>query len=281
MIEYQQFNSNRKDYHDIRLWYTYSYPPHLHQSHELIVMLCGTMELTVEGVREVLHEGQVALILSNKIHSFNIHDNSVACIHVFSPDVVEQFSRLLGTRSGTHSVFECDQDVWSYLSGCISKMTMGVKTDSRKESTISVELYNGSSLMPQILSLTSYLYAVCQQYLSKIPLTAVVNQDTGIAHKVMLYISENFAENITLEDIAEKLGYEPHYISRCFNKTTGTNMKNLINTYRINYAKHLLANPDEKIADIALQCGFQSIRNFNRVFKKVEGRTPKEYRCGL
>lgn len=281
MIEYQDFNSNKIDYHDIRLWYNFSYPPHLHQSMELIIMKEGEMSLTVEGVKEDMCAGQLALILSNQIHSFEISDNSVAYVHVFSTDVVEQFTRQLGTRSGVKSVFRCDKNVERYILSCVDKMVESIDVQNRNESTSNKEIYNGNDLPPQMLFAISYLYAVCDQYLRNVSSKCVPLQDTGIAHKIILYITEHFTENITLNDIAEELGYEPHYLSRCFNKTIGLNIRQMINIYRINYARHLLIDTKASIAEIALQCGFQSIRNFNRIFKKIEGKTPKEYRNNL
>ena len=56
------------------------------------------------------------------------------------------------------------------------------------------------------------------------------------------------------------------------------NLRQYINQYRVDHAKYLIVDTDESITDIALSCGFQSIRNFNRVFCRLTGMTPQELR---
>lgn len=51
-----------------------------------------------------------------------------------------------------------------------------------------------------------------------------------------------------------------------------------VNKYRIQFACELLKNSDEDVTQIAMKCGFSTIRNFNRVFKNEMGQTPKDYR---
>lgn len=51
-----------------------------------------------------------------------------------------------------------------------------------------------------------------------------------------------------------------------------------VNKYRVQYASELLKNSDDDITQIGMKCGFTTIRNFNLVFKKEKGQTPKEYR---
>ena len=51
-----------------------------------------------------------------------------------------------------------------------------------------------------------------------------------------------------------------------------------VNKYRIQFACELLKNSDEDVTQIAMKCGFSTIRNFNRVFKNETGQTPKDYR---
>ena len=56
------------------------------------------------------------------------------------------------------------------------------------------------------------------------------------------------------------------------------NFKKFLNQYRFEYAKNLIVNTDKKLSDIALESGFGSIRNFNRIYYKFSGITPKEQR---
>ena len=86
-------------------------------------------------------------------------------------------------------------------------------------------------------------------------------------------------EDLTISCLAHELGIEPHQLSRFLNIHLGTTFTDMINAFRVREAKELLSNdPESTILDIAFSSGFNSKASFNRVFKKVMGMTPSEYR---
>jgi AraC-like DNA-binding protein len=89
-----------------------------------------------------------------------------------------------------------------------------------------------------------------------------------------------FTENeITLKDLAGKVGLRHHQLSQVLNQHMGISFHDFLNRYRIERARKLLAEDDnETIIGIAYECGFNSKVTFNQAFKKHTGITPKEYR---
>lgn len=86
-------------------------------------------------------------------------------------------------------------------------------------------------------------------------------------------------EELTIAAFAHELGIEPHQLSRFINVHLNTTYTDLINSYRVHEAKALLVNNSEdSILDIAFSSGFNSKASFNRIFKKMAGMTPSEYR---
>ncbi|MCX6577039.1 MAG: helix-turn-helix transcriptional regulator [Candidatus Aminicenantes bacterium] len=86
---------------------------------------------------------------------------------------------------------------------------------------------------------------------------------------------------ITLPKLAQALEIPVAHLSRVINDLFGRNFYEFINHYRVEDAKRRLAMPDagrEKLITVALDCGFNSVATFNRVFKELAGRTPSEYR---
>ena len=86
---------------------------------------------------------------------------------------------------------------------------------------------------------------------------------------------------ITLPKLAQALEISVAHLSRVINDLFGRNFYEFINHYRVEDAKRRLAMPDagrEKLITVALDCGFNSLATFNRVFKELAGRTPSEYR---
>lgn len=92
------------------------------------------------------------------------------------------------------------------------------------------------------------------------------------------YIMQNYAEAITLEDVAKAACMTPESFCRYFKKHTEHTFISFLNEVRINEAcKKLTAHKFESISTIAYNCGFKSITNFNRVFKSIIGTSPREY----
>ncbi len=92
------------------------------------------------------------------------------------------------------------------------------------------------------------------------------------------YIMDNYARQITLEDVAKQAHMTPQAFCRYFKKRTRHTFVSFLNEVRINEAcKKLTDGGYEGISSIAYTCGFNSITNFNRVFKSVVGRSPSEY----
>lgn len=94
---------------------------------------------------------------------------------------------------------------------------------------------------------------------------------------LLSYMEEHADENITLETAAEKMHFSPSHFSKVFKQLTGTGFVRYLNTIRVTLASELLARSDIPMTQIAFSCGFQNVRNFNRVFKEIAGCTPSEY----
>ena len=92
------------------------------------------------------------------------------------------------------------------------------------------------------------------------------------------YISDHFAENITLSKLAELTHFSGSYLSKQFNKTTGMTLRAYINKIRIENVIRGLKLTNKDVDEIAMDCGFRNMSHFYRVFKKQTGTTPVEIR---
>lgn len=92
------------------------------------------------------------------------------------------------------------------------------------------------------------------------------------------YIDTHFKDNITLEKIAQKVGYSKCYFSSIFKKCMGMSLWDYICIKRIEEALTQIKTTDKNIADIALDCGFNNAVNFNKLFKKYTNVTPNFFR---
>ena len=92
------------------------------------------------------------------------------------------------------------------------------------------------------------------------------------------YIDSNYLSNISLDRLSSQFYINKFYLTRAFKERYGTTINNYILEKRITRSKELLRFSDESIEDIASACGIKDPNYFSRVFKKIEGITPKEYK---
>ena len=99
-----------------------------------------------------------------------------------------------------------------------------------------------------------------------------------LVYSAKQYIHEHYADRVTLSEAANQIHVSPSYLSRVFAACDGRGFNGYLSWYRIQRAKDRLNCSDSSIAGVAAASGFGDVRHFLRVFKKVEGRTPSEYR---
>lgn len=97
--------------------------------------------------------------------------------------------------------------------------------------------------------------------------------------KARTFIREHLDEEISLTRVAKWVNVSANYLSEKFKKVTGVNFVQYIARARIENACELLENVDLRISEIAFAVGFQSLSQFNRVFKKLCGKSPSAYRA--
>lgn len=92
------------------------------------------------------------------------------------------------------------------------------------------------------------------------------------------YLQKNYSSDISFALLSRVFHLNEHYISRVFKEETGENFLSYLNRIRIEEAKKLLLESDKKIYEIAEETGFQSSVNFNYVFNRFAGISPKMFR---
>ena len=217
-------------------------------------MFEGKVDISVNGVADVLEQGELILLPPYTVHSLHITEG-IAWVGVFSEDFISSYAA--NYKYVRYSKFKCRTDIEEILKKHL--------------------FFEGK---PEHFMHISCLYMVCNECIKNgTPHTAV--QNYHFVYKVVNFISENLNNDVTLDDIATAMNYECHYFSSLFNRYFSMNFKSFINLLRFERACVLLSQKESNITAVAEACGFGSIRNFNRVFKKLSGSTPKEYKSQL
>jgi AraC-like DNA-binding protein len=128
------------------------------------------------------------------------------------------------------------------------------------------------------------LLSIFAQHLSMLSNQVVVQQENSeppVITRAKEYIHEHQTEELSLGQVAKAVNTSTFYFCKMFKKITGINFTDYLSRVRIEKSKNLLLNPNLRVSEIAFEVGFQSLTHFNRVFKKILGQSPTEYRAQL
>jgi AraC-like DNA-binding protein len=260
MIYYQRENSTGAYNRSQLIYENFQFIPHVHRDFECVLVLEGELSMTVETERCLLREGDLALVLSNQVHSYETPKHSRAWVWVFAESYVPEFAKALRGKTAPLLPFRLSEERLRFLT---SQFLAG----------------HSPSEVPQEVSCSrmefiSALYLICDAYLRVAPLTDAVSDRADLLHRILDYVMQHYTEDISLVTMAKQLGFDRSYLSRSFHRYFGRNFRQFVNEYRINYAKQLLEHTDKNVTEIAYEAGFQSVRTFNRVFRLLDGGTP-------
>ena len=138
--------------------------------------------------------------------------------------------------------------------------------------------------------MSSIIFSVCRiweklaNFRQEIPVTdpSQVRSPSQIRLQQMLaFIRRHYSEPITLGDIAGAANISQSEAARCFKKNLDVTPFNYLILYRLEVAKAMLQSSETSITEIAMQCGFESVSYFDRVFRKYYWLTPKEFRGNM
>ena len=235
-------------------------PPHLHEAIEVVYVTEGSVELGVGKDLYHLNEGDFGIVFPNVIHHYQVFgkgDNKA--IYLFlEPSLFSGFLdnlRLYCPRLPVIKKKELQDDIVS----AIQSLTQIESDDS----------IMGQAYAQMILA---YVFSVME----------LVEKDAigenNLIYDAVSYVAMHFRENISLEKMSYDLGVSKYILSRMFSKTFHCNFSKYVNKTRLNHAAVYLETTDIPITQLCFDCGFDSQRTFNRVFKEEYRLTPREYR---
>lgn len=244
-----------------------TFPAHLHISIELIYINKGRKKIKIGETKYSLNQGDIAVVFPNTVHSYIDYDEekdgaegTVITLIIFNHTQYFEFKERLSGITATTPVVR-KENIHDDVKYCIGAL---LENFDKKESPRLASLY-----MQIIMErLSPYLGIVQSQ--NVVP--------KNLIGKVIMYISKNFREKISLDILSKEFSVSKEHISRVFSETLNMRLNQYVNTMRINYAKELLISTDLNILAIGMESGFENQQTFNRVFRELSGISPKEFR---
>ena len=108
--------------------------------------------------------------------------------------------------------------------------------------------------------------------------TTGTGQSNDILRKIISYVNEHYTEKLSLEEVANQVGFSREYFCRFFKQHMGITFLRYLNEVRISHAGRILMNTDKSISEVMQESGFTNQTIFNRLFKEIYGMTPRQAR---
>ncbi|NQD70441.1 helix-turn-helix transcriptional regulator [Sphingobacterium shayense] len=249
---------------------------HKHEEYQLMWIVQGEGTLFLSDNFHTFQTNDIFLLGPNQPHVFKKNDNTVDSASV---ETVSIFFNLNGGLSSLMNMPEL-RDIFSF----ILSNSHGFKVPQAYTTRIKrrISLLRKAESMNQLLSFVYLLkeLSLVANELKPLSLATVLAKEEGFLriNDVCRYIKENFRRSITLEEAADHANLTPQAFCRYFKKHTGLTFVSYVNELRIQEACTLItAQRYESIGLVAYNSGFNSITNFNRVFRSITGCSPKEY----
>lgn len=257
--------------------YTPSYE-HDHEFFEIIYVLSGQCENHIFGGTDILTEGDLCLMSPSVTHSIWAEDGVIINILIRRRTIREVFSNIFREHSIISDFFTNSLYLRDFAT-CLMFRTGG---DSDIRNQI-LEMYGeqmaADEYSENIVSsmLMIFFNKLVRGYRNTAAYPQTVKKQNESVSQILGMILRDYAD-ITLPDLADKLGYSVVYCSRYIKKTTGYTFSALLKKIKLQKAVELLRNTAMSISEISATCGYENPENFNRAFRQSYGVAPSVYR---
>ena len=231
---------------------------HVNPEFEIVFVIDGCLTVETEGGnRTKLRGGEAMIIFPYKVHSFIPFDGVDARVLMFSENIIGEFNETCKNRTFESFKFEVDSELKSF---CLYALD---KYDKCKDNYL----------------IKSVFFAFASAFLEQTGSEGEKSVTTrSEITRIMEYVCDNVSEQLTLTSTAKALFLSKNALENIFVKYTGTTFYRFLKNMRVEMAMTLLRSSDKTVTEIAYECGFGSLRSFNRVFVDFVGKTPTVFK---
>jgi len=228
---------------------------HWHFDHEIAVCESGKALISLNQETYTLRKGQCIYLRGQSVHSILSAPDTTLYVSLFSDDLLR---RITDNYCLVNPVFTDELRVLETLER--------IRTDGFKKEKFYDEISN--ALMQKLIAEIFSGLEIKEETVS----TSAATE----RYKKLLYDIDENAGEYSFSRAVEYMNMSEAYFSRFFKRISGMTFSMYLNHIRVNKAIDLIQNKDMSMTEIAVNCGFETIRNYNRVFKQITGYSPRE-----
>ena len=246
---------------------------HFHSNIQVVIIRKGWIDGLVGDIVGRMHEGSVVVLGGNLPHKVLGCSSDCRAILVHLPSGLldwdgERFPELktgLDFLRGSRCGMVYDSPELVRTASCLAR-----KIDSS----------DGFMRLSHLMHLVSVLSTAVptRTVVTRVPSSEGSESRTSSLERACSYIYSHYAEDISLDDVADAAGMEKTALCRAFRRANGCTVFQYVARLRIEQACHLLLSTSQNVTQIAWQCGFNSFSMFSTQFRRQTGMSPSEYR---
>ncbi len=245
-----------------------TYASHLHKQTELLVVLEGSITVTVDYASYTLTTDMGAIIFPNQLHSLITNGHSKILLCIFDVGLCHSYQKYFKYDLPSDNHFTLES-----MSAHSRIALMGLLRLTR-------DFQRGTPIPGSVFAYAEgYLTLFLADLFLVLPLKGKsAPDDLDLEQRVLLFLDSHFTENLSLDMLSKEFGVSRFTLSRLFSDKLHTGFPSYVNAKRLEYAKDLLSSTGLAVTQIALEAGFGSSRTFFREFQGAFHTTPADYR---
>lgn len=251
-----------------------SYPTHWHTQAEFILAKENNCIYSINETTYTLNEGDVLIVWPTELHEVLSTPERGSLIMQFDAKIISEcrdFGIYYPRLQSIHKVSDYSEDLNRLIA---QEMTLCEERNQNQESFFEAKAL--SSIYAMLINMCTFLQNNNGNEQSATP--SFASESFLKIKSACNYIAKNCDGNLSQDEVAKSVGFSTYYFSRLFHQYTGETFSGFVTRQRIEMAKQLLGNKAIPVTDVAYLSGFQSISNFNKVFKSIMNCSPMQYR---
>lgn len=262
----------------IRIWYndlSANFESHWHTALEIIMPVENWYDISVKNTAYHVVPGEILIIPPGELHQLTAPQQGKRFIFMFDLCQLTGLKGFSGIQSLLASPLYVTKENYPHIYDDVYQILVQMRNEYFNNN----EYYELTIFSQLITMLVKFGYNRINTT-NLFPNVRLYKQREYILkfNNLLDYIDTHYTEDLSLEIIADTIGFSKFHFSRLFKQYTSFTFCDYLCYRRIKAAEDLLINPDLSITEVALQSGFPSISTFNRIFKQQKGCTPSEYR---
>lgn len=254
------------------------FPLHWHEEMEIIYVIEGNINITIQNNEYTVHKNEIALIAPESIHSIRQNNDE----HAVYFNILFRFSMLSGGKEAIckkkyldpiyerkfimPEYLDDSNPIKSELEPLINNLTDINWPDGNKNELL---------IKARLLEIMHIIKNHCKKVQGDEKNANEVNRKIK---KSLIYLETNYHENITIAQIAKVSNFSESYFSKLFRQLTGSSFTRYLKDYRLERAAQMLRNSDSRVSNVAFLVGFNNLSYFTRAFKTKYKINPKAYK---